>query len=114
MPNSAAAFAGDAYGNVIPCLRVLAGASLEAALPTAAAVQIHNNTVNATQMVRIWAIGTDMYYGFGIAGMAAPTVADGMILSNTYQDMAVPSGLTHFRGIAAHSGSGSYRIELLT
>lgn len=106
---TAPAFPADSYGNSVPILPVKYGSSLEAALPTAAAVAIGDGT---GFVVRVWALGCDMYYHFGASGIAAPTASAALVLSNTFFDVPVAPGQTHFRGVAK-SGSGSYRLEIL-
>lgn len=104
-------FPADSFGNPVPVLPVKYGSSQEAALPTAAAVAIGDGT--AGQIIRVWALGCDMYYHFGASGIAAPTSTAALVLNGSYFDVPLSAGQTHFRGVVRSSGSGSYRLELL-
>lgn len=103
------AFPADPSGNIVPVLPVKYDTVLEAVLPQTA-VAFGGTT---ERMVRVWALGCDMYYVWGASGVAAPSATFGALVKDgNFFDVPVTAAQTHFRAVA-RSGSGSYRLELL-
>lgn len=107
------AFPADQFGNVVPVLGVQYGASIETAITTSG-ITAGAQTVSdgSGGLLRIWALGCDIYYKTGAAGLTAAANVDALILSNTFMDIPLPVNHTTLRGIAK-SGSGFIRIEKL-
>ncbi len=62
--------------------------------------------------IRIWAIGCELIYVTGGSGVAAPTNADGYVGKDARVEIYLDPSESYIR-IAAASGSGSVRVEVL-
>lgn len=105
-------FPADKYGNVIPVLAPVYGSSLEQAVTTTSGTAMAINATGKPCVVKVFAIGCDIYYKSGASGVTAPVLGDGMIFAGTYEVVPLPAGHTHVR-CYARTGSGTARTEYL-
>ena len=103
----------DKNGKAMPLLRSKTGAGKSVSVTTTpnAALQVHSADYNVP--VRIWAIGCAVNYVMGASGVGVPSAtADGYI----GQDRAVETYMSpeeNYIRVAAVTGSGTVRIEIL-
>lgn len=104
-------FPGDVSGNPIPVLAPVYGGSIESAVTTTTGAAMAVNVGAADCIVRVMAIGCDVFYRAG-TGATAPTVVDGLVFAGTYLDIPMTRAQTHIYP-RARSGTGTARVELL-
>ena len=114
---TAPAFPADAFGNAVPLLPVQYGNSIAETAVTTSGITAGAQTVGdgLGGVIRVWAIGCDLYYKTGIAGLSAASNLDALIAganSPAFFDVPLPQGHTTLRAITK-TGSGFIRIEKL-
>jgi hypothetical protein len=104
-------FPADDYGRPIPVVAPIYGSSLEVAVTTTTGTAMNINTLAKSVLVRVMAIGCDIFYRAG-TGTTVPTLVDGMVFAGTYADIPMTAAQTHLY-CRARAGSGTARTELI-
>lgn len=104
-------FPADQFGNIVPILPVKYGSSLDTAVSGTSTAATAFGSGDGC-VVRVFAIGCDVYYVWGTSGVAAAAATMALLPAGAWMDVPVASGATHFRAMAK-SGSGTFRTELL-
>jgi len=96
----------------LPLLKTEFGKTISAAVTTTAGAAVQLFTTACARGFRIWAIGCPIIYVTGPSGVAVPAATDGYVAQDAYIETWTDEVNNYIR-VAAASGSGSVKIELL-